>query len=225
MKLFPLTAAVMLLLLLAVVALVASANRTAAPFSGAAVSHPPNTAPQIHAPLTIVPTPSVPTAKPAALTPPAQATAPPLALPQTALPLPLAATNAPPLPLDAMTPDAFTDEGRPRRAARYLVTQRLWNAWIEITSARQAQGKTTPPCNLILLNADEQGRAYRSEIEALFPQGRSHLPNVLQPRQYYCTTPDCSRRVQYFGKSRQDGFTFIVLRWAQTGENLLTENP
>lgn len=213
MKLLPLGALLALLLAVAL----ASANYVTPPVaspSGAAVNSPHQpTAPQTTAPRNTL-------------------NAPPLHAPtsggeqsaQMNPPTSTAPTNAQHLPLDGLLPPDFSDEGRARRAARYLVTQRLWNAWIAITGARTAQGKTTPPCNLILLNADEQGRAYRRDIEALFPQGRSHLPNVLQPRQYFCTTPDCSRRVQYFGKNRQDGFTFIVFRWAQTGENLLAED-
>ena len=217
MKFLIIGASVMLVMVLAVVLAVASfapsAPAPAASASAASASAASVTAAR----------PSATGQAAAALSAPV-ATAPVATAPMATAPMATAPMATAPMaqsqPLDGLTPEDWSEENRPRRVARFLVTQKLWNAWIAITSARQSQGKKTPPCNLILLNADATGRAYRRDMDLLFPQGRAHLPNILLPRKYYCTTANCARRVQYFGKNYQDGFIFLVFRWAAAGENL-----
>jgi hypothetical protein len=65
---------------------------------------------------------------------------------------------------------------------------------------------------LIVLNADEKRRVYKSEILKVFPEGVEHLPDELQSREIYPTTKNGTRKVQYIGKAEKFGFNFALFR-------------
>ena len=71
---------------------------------------------------------------------------------------------------------------------------------------------TTGKSNLIVLDADEKKRVYKSEILKVFPEGVKHLPDKLKSREIYPTTKNGVRKVQYIGKAERFGFNFILLR-------------
>jgi hypothetical protein len=66
---------------------------------------------------------------------------------------------------------------------------------------------------LIVLDADERKRVFKSELLKIFSEGVKHLPDELQPREIYLTTRNSSAKVQYIGKAERFGFNFIVFRW------------
>jgi hypothetical protein len=72
---------------------------------------------------------------------------------------------------------------------------------------------TSEELTLIVLDADEKKRVYKSEILKIFPEGMKHLPDKLQPREIYPTTKNGTRKVQYIGKAERLGFNFILFRW------------
>lgn len=71
---------------------------------------------------------------------------------------------------------------------------------------------TSEVLNLIVLNADEKKRVYKSEILKVFPEGLKHLPDELKSREIYPTTKSGTRKVQYIGKAERFGFNFILFR-------------
>jgi len=81
----------------------------------------------------------------------------------------------------------------------------------DVTQAWKLSG-TTEGLNLIVLNADEKRRVYKSEILKVFPEGVKHLPDELQSREIYPTTKNGRRKVQYIGKAERFGFNFILFR-------------
>ncbi len=80
-----------------------------------------------------------------------------------------------------------------------------------VTQAWKLSG-TTEELNLIVLNADEKRRVYKSEILKVFPEGVKHLPDELQSREIYPTTKNGRRKVQYIGKAVRFGFNFVLFR-------------
>ena len=70
--------------------------------------------------------------------------------------------------------------------------------------------ETTEELNLIVLNADEKRRVYKSEILKIFPEGVKHLPDELKPREINLTTKNGARKVQYIGKVEKFGFNFVL---------------
>ncbi len=71
---------------------------------------------------------------------------------------------------------------------------------------------TNEELNLIVLNADDKMRVYKSEILKVFPEGLKHLPDELKSREIYPTTKSGTRKVQYIGKAERFGFNFILFR-------------
>ncbi len=65
---------------------------------------------------------------------------------------------------------------------------------------------------LIVLDADEKKRVFKSEMLKIFPEGAKHLPDELQPREIYSTTRNGTRKVQYIGKAERFGFNFVLFR-------------
>ena len=70
----------------------------------------------------------------------------------------------------------------------------------------------TEELNLIVLDADEKRRVFKSELLKIFPQGVKHLPDELKPRGIYPTIKNGTRKVQYIGKAERWGFNFILFR-------------
>lgn len=91
-----------------------------------------------------------------------------------------------------------------REDARTQLIKDVENAWK--ISGRDEE------LNLIVLDADEKKRVYKSEIQKVFPEGIKHLPKELQPRGIYLTTKNGAKKVQYVGKAERFGFNFIMLR-------------
>lgn len=91
-----------------------------------------------------------------------------------------------------------------REDARRAVIADVENAW-------KLSG-TTEELNLIVLDADEKRRVYKSEILKVFPEGIRHLPGELQPRGIYLMTKNGTRKVQYIGKAVRFGFNFVLFR-------------
>jgi hypothetical protein len=74
---------------------------------------------------------------------------------------------------------------------------------------------TTEDLNLIVLNADEKKRVFKSELMKIFPEGVKHLPDELQPREIYPTTRASGEKVQYIGKAERFGFHFVLFRFVK----------
>lgn len=89
------------------------------------------------------------------------------------------------------------------------------NARAQVIEDVQAAWKlsgTTEELNLIVLDADEKKRVFKSEMLKIFPEGAKHLPDELQSREIYSTTPNGTRKVQYIGKAERFGFNFVLFR-------------
>jgi len=71
---------------------------------------------------------------------------------------------------------------------------------------------TTEELNLIVLDADEKKRVYKSELLKIFSEGVKHLPEELQPREIYLTTKNGMQKVQYIGKATRFSFNFVLFR-------------
>ena len=91
-----------------------------------------------------------------------------------------------------------------REDARMQLIKDVENAW-------KLSG-TTEELNLIVLNADEKRRVYKSEILKVFPESVKHLPDELQSHEIYPTTKNGTRKVQYIGKAVRFGFNFVLFR-------------
>jgi len=91
-----------------------------------------------------------------------------------------------------------------RENARAQVIEDVQNAW-------KLSG-TTEELNLIVLDADEKRRVYKSEILKVFPEGVKHLPDELKSREIYSTTKNGMQKVQYIGKAEKFGFNFVLFR-------------
>ena len=72
---------------------------------------------------------------------------------------------------------------------------------------------TTEELNLIVLDADERKRVFKSELLKVFPEGAKHLPDELQSRGIYPTVKNGTRKVQYIGKAKRFGFNFVIFRY------------
>lgn len=92
-----------------------------------------------------------------------------------------------------------------RENARAQVIEDVQNVW-------KLSG-TTEKLNLIVLDADEKRRVFKSEILKVFPEGVKHLPDELKSREIYPTTKNGARKVQYIGKAERFGFNFVLFRW------------
>jgi hypothetical protein len=66
--------------------------------------------------------------------------------------------------------------------------------------------------NLIVLDADEKRRVFKSELLKIFPEGVKHLPDELQPRGIYPIIKNGNQKVQYIGKAERFGFNFVLFR-------------
>ncbi len=91
-----------------------------------------------------------------------------------------------------------------RENAREQVIEDVQNAW-------KLSG-TTEELNLIVLNADDRKRVFKSELLKIFPKGVKHLPDELRPREIYPTVKNGNQKVQYIGKATRLGFNFILFR-------------
>ncbi len=83
---------------------------------------------------------------------------------------------------------------------------------IEDVKAAWKLSGTTEELNLIVLDADEKKRVFKSEILKIFPVGVKHLPDELKPRWIYSTLKNGKRKVQYIGKAERFGFNFVLFR-------------
>ncbi len=92
-----------------------------------------------------------------------------------------------------------------RENARAQVIEDVQNAW-------KLSG-TTEELNLIVLDADDKRRVYKSELRKIFPEGVKHLPDELKSREIYSTTKDGTRKVQYLGKAERYGFNFVLFQF------------
>jgi hypothetical protein len=101
-------------------------------------------------------------------------------------------------------PPRQTDLEHERAMARGIISERVNSSWLV--------SGTEEPLGLIILEADERGRVYKSEFRKVFPEGGAHLPETLTSKVIYCTTPACTRAVQYLGREKQDGFNFVLFR-------------
>ncbi len=81
----------------------------------------------------------------------------------------------------------------------------------DIKAAWKLSG-TSEESNLIVLDADERKRVFKSELLKIFPEGMEHLPDELQPREIYSTIQNGTRKVQYIGKAERFGFNFVLFR-------------
>lgn len=91
-----------------------------------------------------------------------------------------------------------------REDARVQVIKDVEQAW-------KLSG-TKEELNLIVLDADERKRVFKSEILKVFPEGVKHLPNELKAREIYPTTKNGTQKVQYIGKAEKFGFNFVLFR-------------
>jgi len=91
-----------------------------------------------------------------------------------------------------------------REDARAAVIEDVEKAW-------KLSG-TTEELNLVVLDADEKRRVFKSKLRRIFPEGAKHLPDELQPRGVYTTTKKGLRKVQYIGKAERFGFNFVLFR-------------
>jgi len=83
---------------------------------------------------------------------------------------------------------------------------------IEDVKAAWKLSGTTEELNLIILDADEKKRVFKTELLKIFPEGMKHLPDELTPREIYPTTKNGARKVQYIGKAERFGFNFVLFR-------------
>lgn len=83
---------------------------------------------------------------------------------------------------------------------------------IEDVKAAWKLSGTTEELNLIVLDADEKKRVFKSELLKIFPEGVKHLPDELQPREIYPTLKDGMQKAQYIGKAERFGFNFVLFR-------------
>ncbi|MCA1623367.1 MAG: TolC family protein [Acidobacteria bacterium] len=81
----------------------------------------------------------------------------------------------------------------------------------QVTEAWKLSG-TTEELNLIVLDADEKKRVFKSELLKIFPEGVKHLPDELQPRGVYSTTRNGLKKVQCIGMAERFGFNFVLFR-------------
>ncbi len=81
----------------------------------------------------------------------------------------------------------------------------------QVMSARKLSG-TNEELNLIVLDADDKKRVFKSEILKIFPEGIEHLPDELISRETYPTTKNGTRKAQYIGKATRFGFNFVLFR-------------
>ncbi len=91
-----------------------------------------------------------------------------------------------------------------REDARAQVIEDVRRAW-------KLSG-TTEELNLIVLDADEKKRVFKSELLKIFPEGAAHLPEELKSREIYPTVKNGTRKVQYIGKAERFGFNFVIFR-------------
>jgi hypothetical protein len=65
---------------------------------------------------------------------------------------------------------------------------------------------------LIVLDADEKRRVFKSELLKIFPKGVKHLLDELQQREIYSTIKNGTQKVQYIGKAERFSFNFVLFR-------------
>lgn len=91
-----------------------------------------------------------------------------------------------------------------RKNARAQIIEDVEKAW-KLSGTSESLG-------LIVLDADEKRRVFKSELLKIFPEGVKHLPDELQPREIYPTAKNGTRKVQYIGKAGRFGFNFVLFR-------------
>lgn len=91
-----------------------------------------------------------------------------------------------------------------RKNARAQIIEDVEKAW-KLSGTSESLG-------LIVLDADEKRRVFKSELLKIFPEGVKHLPDELQPREIYPTAKNGTRKVQYIGKAERFGFNFVLFR-------------
>jgi len=79
-----------------------------------------------------------------------------------------------------------------RNDARAQVIKDVERAWKLV--------KKTEDLNLIVLDADERKRVFKSELLKIFPEGAAHLPEELKSLTIYPTVKNGTQKVQYIGK-------------------------
>lgn len=96
-----------------------------------------------------------------------------------------------------------------RRRAREQVIEDVTRDW---------KRQSTAALRLIVLDCDESGRAYKSELRQLFLRGVKHLPSEFQAREAYLIEPKGVRRVQYLGRTTHSNFKFALFRELEDDE-------
>jgi len=91
-----------------------------------------------------------------------------------------------------------------RKNARAQIIEDVEKAW-KLSGTSESLG-------LIVLDADEKRRVFKSELLKVFPEGVKHLPDELKPREIYLTVKNGTRKVQYIGKAERLGFNFVLFR-------------
>jgi len=91
-----------------------------------------------------------------------------------------------------------------RKNARAQIIEDVEKAW-KLSGTSESLG-------LIVLDADEKRRVFKSELLKIFPEGVKHLPDELKPREIYPTVKNGTRKVQYIGKAEKFGFNFVLFR-------------
>jgi len=99
-----------------------------------------------------------------------------------------------------------------RREARARLVEEVTRVWEKGSGRGQ-------PFRLVVLDCDERGRAYKSELRQLFPDGTKHLPEPLVSRAVYTTRRGGGQRVQYLGKWTRGGFRFAMFRMLDGEDN------
>lgn len=92
-----------------------------------------------------------------------------------------------------------------REEARKTVERNIRAAW---TSAG-----TIEKLDLIIVDCDNRGRALKSQLKAIFPDGMAHLPKEFKSKDIYCDTRRCRRHLQYLGRAEEGGFKFALFRY------------
>jgi hypothetical protein len=71
---------------------------------------------------------------------------------------------------------------------------------------------TSEELNLIVLDADEKKRVFKSGLLRVFSEGAAHLPKELNARELYPSVKNGARKIQYVAKASKFGFNFALFR-------------
>lgn len=92
-----------------------------------------------------------------------------------------------------------------REEARRTVERNIRATW--------KSAGTIEKLELVVVDCDSQGRALKSQLKTIFPNGMGHLPKELRSKEIYCDTRLCRKHVQYLGRAEEAGFKFALFRY------------